>query len=199
MVECPTTKNIPPEKNIFEARLKEQITEYSRRKEFKSIPRNMRRVASKAAYQALLMPRLDLYEKVLELDREAAEAKPDSGAYQDNKRSNPLDEYRNRKKSYYERKNVFNDVQQSTYLTRLDRMLIASRNVVVNLFNQSGGVSFDEVVQRDDFRAAHKLCMNMVAYHFRSLPTGEQRDPYMFHDDEKPSNSHLRRRVKRTV
>ncbi len=78
-------------------------------------------------------------------------------------------------------------------------MLIASRNVVVNLFNQSGGVSFDEVVQRDDFRAAHKLCIDIVVSHFRNLPTGEQRDPDMLHNDEKPSNSHLRRQVKRDV
>ncbi len=186
MVEAPNLRISPEYSGVsYVSTLRRNVRWHAEEKKYRDIPRYTRRVVKKAALHALLIPREDLYKRVVDLDREAREAQPESVVAYDNREHKTLEEYRDDVMKLREKKKErrFTHIEYSTYLTRLDRMLIASRYTVMGVSRRMQNLTPKEIFESDEFLAAHKMCIDIIVKHFPSLPPYLRRDPEILDPD----------------
>ena len=181
MVEAQVLRLSPQESGVSrESTMQRDIRWFARRKEYKGIPWRMKQSAKHAAYKALLIPREDLYHKIVELDKDTNESFISSTESLDKRLNHPLLRYRAIKLTYFKSNMTLSDSQTSAMLTKLDRMLIASQYLFTGLSRKSR-MNSAELKKTKEFRQAHRLCIDIVNAQFRSLPFSEQRDLHAKH------------------
>ncbi|HSW47979.1 MAG TPA: hypothetical protein VLG67_02760 [Candidatus Saccharimonadales bacterium] len=191
MLEAPNLAIAPGDRGIsYQSGLRIDTRMFVNRQKYGEIPASMRRAARKAALKALLIPRENLYKKIIDLDKKASMTDPVGSDV-----SNPIESLQeHRMKMLMEVKKRFSlsEIQRSTYLTTLDRILIAQRETS-SIISRRRGKRRDGNSQDNDLMAAQKLCADIIRDQFANLPPHERRDPEIMDSDPEVEFGHFKK------
>lgn len=172
MVETPKLRLRERETGVsLESTLKKEIRLYSRKEEYDLVPWYMKRIAKKAAFQALLVPRVELFETI-KLMRDV-ESTLDRDSAMHSIWGEGDDVLPREEALRFMRSKHFNEYQRTKYLTKLDRELLSSLLVSIGFAEEeSEGSRFD----KSDIIAAQNLSRDLVRSFHKYLPKAEQWD-----------------------
>lgn len=162
MVEAQNVSIRPEVRSVtLLAALQREVHRFAKKESYRSLPYRMKRIAKKAAFKALLIPRNELYE-ILEIMEKAGDE-----AHQN------LMASREEAKRFMSRMH-FSENQRSRYLTKLDRELVAAATVRQSLVEQG----YDNLGEnnRQLLEATQQLSRDLVGVTHKRLPKFEQWD-----------------------